>query len=77
MSSSHAVIRDLDVMEQIVAERNDLSWDGWDIIHYKSKPVSFMNPKAVFKNGEWRVSVRYPVESYGWRVPRRLFNVAG
>lgn len=77
MSYSRAVISDLDAMEHIVAQRKDLSWDGWDVLHYGSKPVSFMRPNAVYKNGEWRVVTRYPVDERGWTVPRWLANVAG
>ncbi len=77
MSSSRAVINDLDAMEEIVSRRRDLEWDGWDIVHYGSKPASFMNTKAALRNGEWRVATRYPVNQDGWTVPRWLTNVAG
>lgn len=77
MSYSHAVIRDLDAMESIVAQRNDLAWDGWDVVHYNPKRVSFMNAKAVFHNGEWHTATRYPVNEDGWTVPRWFTNVAG
>ena len=71
MSYSHTVII------SDVSSSSDLKWDGWDVVQYTNKRVSFMNPKAVFVNGEWKTAVRYPVESDGWTVPRRLFNVAG
>lgn len=77
MSYSRAVINDLDAMEGIVARRNDLEWDGWDVIHYGSKPVSFMKANAVFHKGQWRTSTRYPVNERGWVVPRWFTNVAG
>lgn len=76
MSSSHAVIRDLDAMEAIVAKRNDMKWDGWDIIHYRRKAASFMNPSGAFHNGEWHLATRYPITENGWIFPRRLVNVA-
>lgn len=75
MSSSRAVIRDLDVMESIVSNRNDLEWDGWDVIHYRPKAASFMNPRGAFRNGEWNLATRYPITEKGWIVPGRLFNV--
>ena len=77
MSYSRSAIRDLEVMEDIVAARNDLEWDGWDVIHYNPKRVSFMNAKAVFHNGEWHTATRYPVNEDGWTVPRWFTNVAG
>ncbi len=76
MSYSRTVIRDLDVMEDIVAQRNDLEWDGWDVVHINPRASSFMKPKAVFRNGEWHVATRYPVNEDGWTVPGWLTNVA-
>lgn len=77
MSSSRAVIRDLDAMESIVEGRSDLEWDGWDVIHYRPKAASFMNTKGAFRNGVWNLATRYPITEKGWIVPRRLFNVDG
>lgn len=77
MSNGRAAIRDLDVMEDIVAKRNDLGWDGWDVIHYSNKPASFMKANAVFRNGGWHVATRYPVTEDGWNVPGWLCDVAG
>lgn len=77
MSSGRAVIRDLDVMEDIVAQRSDLKWDGWDVIHYRPKPTSFMNPNAEFFEGAWHQVTRYPITEKGWFVPVRVLNVAG
>lgn len=77
MSYSRAVIRDLDIMEDIVAQRNDLAWDGWDVVHYNPKKVSFMKANAVFRNGEWHVATRYPVNEDGWNIPGWLCDVAG
>lgn len=77
MSSGRTAIRDLEVMEDIVASRHDLEWDGWDVIHYSNKPASFMKANTVFRNGGWHVATRYPVNEDGWTVPRWLSNVAG
>lgn len=76
MSSGRTAIRDLDVMEDIVAERNDLEWDGWDVIHYSKKPASFMKPNALYRNGAWHVATRYPVTEDGWTLPKWMTNVA-
>lgn len=77
MSNGRTVIRDLDVMENIVAQRSDLEWDGWDVVHYSSKPSSFMKANAAFRDGKWRTATRYTVDEDGWTVPRWLTNVAG
>lgn len=75
--STHTQIADLNKMEEIVRSNDSLEWDGWDVIQYKDKPVSFMNPKGVLRNGKWVVAIRYPVTEHGWKFPRRLINVAG
>lgn len=75
MSSGRAVIRDLDAMESIVASNRQLEWDGWDVVHYRPKEASFMNPKGAFRNGVWNLATRYPVTEKGWVFPRRLIYV--
>lgn len=70
----YAVVSDLDVMEHIVANNNSLEWDGWDVIHYRRKPTSFMNPRGVFRNGEWHVATRYSPGEDGYVLPKRLLT---
>jgi hypothetical protein len=70
--STHVVIRDLEVMEDVVAKYSFLEWDGWDVIQYRRKPSSFMNANAKFRNGAWHQADRYVPDYDGWHIPRSL-----
>lgn len=73
-----AVISSLEIMENIVANSPDLEWDGWDVVSYGKAKAGFINPKAVRKDGKWRIATRFTIESDGWTVPDRLLRyVAG
>lgn len=74
MSYSHAVIRDLDAMEDLVKSSRNLRWDGWDVLHIQSKKASFMNPNSMIVDGKWVLVNRYSPESDGWTLPRSVVS---
>lgn len=74
MSYSHAVIRDLNAMENLVKSNDSLEWDGWDVLHIQNKKGSFMNRNSMLINGKWVLTNRYKLESDGWTVPKNLLS---
>lgn len=74
MSSGRTVIRDLDVMESIVAKNRNLVWEGWNVVSYNKKHTSFMNPRGRFWKGAWHEHTVYPVTEDGWSIPRGLMK---
>lgn len=48
----------------------DVSWEGWNMVFWKSNPNGFNDKNGAFKNGRWGVqAVVEPDESGEWRVP--------
>ena len=45
-------IRSLEKMEEIVRNRDDLSWDGWDVLQAKPKGTAYMKKDAAYIDGE-------------------------
>jgi len=66
------VVSSLRIMEDIVDRDPDLGWDGWDVLMYSKKHTSFMNKKAVFRDGKWKRVERYPAGEEGWTIPESL-----
>lgn len=62
------LVTSLEKMESIVESRNDLSWDGWNVVRHFGKS-SFMNVNSCFKNGRWVNKTVYPITESGWNIP--------
>jgi hypothetical protein len=59
-------------MEQIVAYRSDLEWDGWDVVHYKKNNSAQFKPNGAFKNGTWHTKTVYNLNEDGWVIPNYM-----
>jgi hypothetical protein len=58
-------------MEELVALRKDLSWDGWDVVRTFGK-ASFFDKDAIYINGTWVKKKVYPITEKGWEVPNSI-----
>lgn len=63
------LVTSLTEMEQIVAYRPDLEWDGWDVVHYKKNNSAQFDISGAYKNGQWYKKTVYPVNEGGWNIP--------
>lgn len=63
------LVTSLTEMEQIVAYRPDLEWDGWNVIQYKKNSSAQFDKRGAFKNGAWYKKTVYPLNESGWTVP--------
>lgn len=66
------LVSSLTEMEQIVAYRPDLEWDGWDVIHYKKNDAAQFDATGSYKNGQWYKKTKYPINSDGWLIPNYM-----
>lgn len=66
------LVNSLTEMEQIVAYRPDLEWDGWDVVHYKKNNSAQFDKNGAFKNGSWYKKTVYPISSDGWIIPNNM-----
>lgn len=56
---------------KIVDNNKTLSWDGWDIVEFKSTPDAYFMPEGVFKNDKWGTVKTFPITENGWEIPKR------
>ena len=67
-------ITSLSEMEQIVASRSDLDWEGWDVVRYKKADNAQFDPAGVFRNGQWYKRYTFPITEGGWSLPNSIGN---
>jgi hypothetical protein len=66
------LVTSLEEMEQIVSSRNDLTWDGWDVVKYTNANNAIYSPDGAFRNGKWARKKIFPVTSDGWYLPNSI-----
>lgn len=66
------LVSNLQYMEDIVAQRNDLDWLGWDIVKYSKSSSAIFSPDGIFRNGEWYKRKIFPLTEIGWDIPNSI-----
>jgi hypothetical protein len=66
------LVVDLEHMEKIVAMRDDLEWDGWNVVKYTKSPNAEMSPDGVLRNGMWFKRKFFPLTEEGWFIPNSI-----
>ena len=65
------MIKDLDIMEIIVAKNNNLSWDGWNVVELTPSKDAMFKTNGVFIDGKWYMKKLYPCNTNGWKIPQK------
>lgn len=63
------LVKDLDQMENIVAQNQSLSWDGWNIVELTKSSKAIFSNSGVFVNGSWFIKKVFVPDREGWRIP--------
>lgn len=66
------MVTDLNQMEAIVASRNDLAWEGWDVVKYTHSNSAMYSVNAAFRNGKWMKKKVFPLTEKGWDLPNNI-----
>ena len=66
------MVNDLNTMEAIVASRNDLCWNGWDVVKYTHNNNAMYSVDGAFRNGKWMKKKVFPLTEKGWDLPSNI-----
>jgi hypothetical protein len=66
------LVTSLEEMQQIVQSRNDLVWDGWDVVKYINSNNAMYAKDGSFKNGKWMKKKVFPLTEQGWILPNTI-----
>lgn len=69
------LVTSLEEMEQIVANRGDLEWDGWNIVKYSKSEKAIYSKDGVFHRGAWMKKKVFPLTEEGWFLPNTIGRV--
>lgn len=63
------IIKDLEVMERIVAKHNELKWSGWDVLELKKSNLARTDVSGIRINDQWYMKKTYSPSRNGWEIP--------
>ena len=69
------LVTSLEEMEQIVASRDDLVWEGWDVVKYTKNDNAMFAPDGAFHRGKWMKKKVFPLTKDGWYLPNSIGRV--
>lgn len=69
------LVTTLDEMEQIVASRDDLEWDGWNVVKYTKSNNAIYAADGCFHRGQWMKKKVFPLTEDGWYLPNSIGRV--
>ena len=62
------LISTLEKMESVVNSNPNLSWDGWNVIHFKQANDAVYKTNGAFVNGSWHIKTVYSPDRNGWNI---------
>ena len=69
------LVTTLEEMECIVADRNDLAWEGWNIVKFTKAANAIYSKDGCYRNGVWMKKKVYPLTEDGWYLPNSIGRV--
>lgn len=69
------LVTTLEEMEQIVASREDLEWDGWNIVKYTKSKNAMHDVSGCFHRGQWMKKQTFPLTESGWHLPNSIGRI--
>ena len=62
------IISDLNKMEEIVSNKSNLSWDGWNVVHLSKSNSAMYKQNGAFVNNAWHIKTVYKPNKDGWNI---------
>lgn len=69
------LVTSLEEMESIVNSREDLAWDGWNVIKYTRSKDAMFSPDGCLYKGIWMKKKVFPLTQDGWYLPNIIGRV--
>lgn len=66
------LVTDLKIMEDIVKNNKNLTWEGWDVVFLKKSDKAMFSPDGVYKEGSWYKKKIFPITKSGWSIPKNV-----
>jgi len=66
------LVTSLEEMELIVHSRDDLSWDGWNVVKHTNSSNAMYAKDGLFKNSKWMKKKVFPLTENGWELPNTI-----
>jgi plasmid maintenance system killer protein len=65
------LVRDLAMMEKIVAKNNNLKWVGWDVLELKRSNLGRTDVNGIRINDQWYIKKDIKLTDKGWEISNK------
>jgi hypothetical protein len=59
-------------MEDIISSREDLEWDGWNVVKYSKQSNAMFHKNGSYKDGQWMKKNIFLLTEKGWEIPNSI-----
>lgn len=66
------LVTSLEYMEKIIRSRDDLEWDGYDVVKYTNSNNAMHSIDGAFYKGKWMKKKVFPLTEDGWYLPNTI-----
>lgn len=66
------IIKELEVMEKIVANNKSLIWDGWTVVNSYPSESGRTSANGALVGSKWHIQARYEPGANGWNIPSKF-----
>ena len=62
-------------MQEIMNSRDDLEWDGWNVVKYTKNKNAMYSTDGAYVRGVWMKKRVFPLTQDGWYLPNYIGRV--
>ncbi len=66
------LISSIEKMEEVVKKNKELTWDGWDVVHFYPSEKARTSVHGRLIKGKWCIARRFEITEKGWDIPNKL-----
>jgi hypothetical protein len=65
------LVKDLAIMEKIVAKNNNLKWVGWDVLELKRSNLGRTDVNGIRIDDQWYIKKDIKLTDKGWEISNK------